>query len=415
MVSSKRRDYLWNTTAGIINAAEAVVMSMIVTRFGLLSDAGILSLAFAIGNVLMTIGVFGVRIFQASDISAQYSFGTYMRLRFATSLLMLLSLVGVIMARGYSGEKAYCIVLIALIYLVEVFENCMWGHFQSVDLLYAGARMFCTRWIVMIIVFTACMVASHDMIRSLCFAAVAGLAVFVFWVIYFRMAGNKLRGLESANGPSSEFDSAGKLTDLCRQVFPLFVGEFCAIFIFNIPKFAIDRYLDDEVQACYGFVAMPMLVISVLNQFIYQPTVVALTEDYRNGELAAFRHRVGRQIGIIIAVTLICASGAFAIGISVLSFLFHTDLAGYRAELVILQFAGGFFALTVYLVFVLTIIRKQKVILAGYIAALITGVAVLFVCVRMFATIGVAGGYLAVMGMLVVYYYLSYVRIMKKV
>ena len=42
------KDYFWNSIAGIINAAEAVVMSMIVMRYGQLSDAGILSLAFAV-------------------------------------------------------------------------------------------------------------------------------------------------------------------------------------------------------------------------------------------------------------------------------------------------------------------------------------------------------------------------------
>ena len=58
---SRKKDYFWNTAAGIINAAEVILMSMIVMRFGKLSDAGILSFAFAAGNVLMSIGAFGGR------------------------------------------------------------------------------------------------------------------------------------------------------------------------------------------------------------------------------------------------------------------------------------------------------------------------------------------------------------------
>ncbi len=53
--------YLWNVAAGLVNAGEAVVLSMVVTHTTGLEDAGILSIAFAVGNLMMTVGKFGVR------------------------------------------------------------------------------------------------------------------------------------------------------------------------------------------------------------------------------------------------------------------------------------------------------------------------------------------------------------------
>lgn len=40
-MGSKRHDYIWNMTDGLISAAEAVIMSMIVTRATILSEAGV--------------------------------------------------------------------------------------------------------------------------------------------------------------------------------------------------------------------------------------------------------------------------------------------------------------------------------------------------------------------------------------
>lgn len=434
MHTSKRRDYAWNTAAGVINAAEAVLMSIIVTRFGKLSDAGVLSIAFALGNVLMTIGIFGVRMFQASDIRRQYSYGMYIKLRFITVGMMTASLATILLATGYEPQKAAAVALIAFIYMVESMESCIWGHYQSYDLLYVGARMFVTRWGAIIISFSVCMIISGDMIKALAVGALAGLAVFVVWVALLRrvrvadaegsQAGAAVGGdLDGSAGAKSDGSGAGKdlnsgggsydpgLKGLIRQVFPLFVAEFCSMFIINIPKFAIDRYLDDSVQACYGFVAMPVFVIGLLNQFIYQPRVVGLTNDHLEGRREEFKRSVRAQIVLVGLITMACVVGAAIIGIPVLSFIYHTDLADYWKELVVLQFGGGFLALSGYLYVILTIIRRQKVILAGYVAALISGIIILFPAVKFAGTMGAAIGYLVLMALLFIYYFVAYVKI----
>lgn len=46
----KGNGYFWNSTAGLLYAGEAVILSIAVTRTSGLADAGILSMAFAIGH-----------------------------------------------------------------------------------------------------------------------------------------------------------------------------------------------------------------------------------------------------------------------------------------------------------------------------------------------------------------------------
>ncbi len=412
MQRSGRKDYIWNTAAGVINAAEVIVMSMIVTRFGLLSDAGILSLAFAVANVLMAVGAFGGRMYQATDIRKQYTFRMYMIHRLFALGLMIMALVGVVLFGGYDGRKLQAIIVITIIYMIEVVENCIWGHFQSMDLLYVGAQMFCTRWLAIFVVFTGYMIAFKDMIGALFAGAAFGTVTFFVWTVYITRP--QRREVFASDKAGEAVKASEWFPDLLKQTFPLFAAGFCSLFINNIPKFAIDRYLNDEIQACYGFVAMPVFVIGLLNQFIYQPMVAGMSTEYLAGNITVFRKKVRKQTVQTAGIMLICVCGAAAIGIPMLSLIYHTDLTSYRTELVILQFAGGFLALSGFFNVVLTIMRKQVFILLGYAAALVLGMVILYVAVKYAGTIGASVGYLIVMILLFIFYFVSYLMIINK-
>ena len=403
MIASRQKDYIWNSVAGIINAAEAVIMSMVVTRLGQLSDAGILSLAFAAGNVLMVIGKFGGRMYQVTDVKGQYSFRMYLTQRFLTLGIMALSLAGLLLYGHYSEEKKNAIILIALIYMVESIEDCVWGQYQMVDRLYVGAQRFSTRWIAILIAFIATMAVTHNMITALLVGGTAGAIVFIIWMIYLWDNGTLKWRRQTRDFNVPIFGAW--IQSLFRQTLPLFFASFCAILLSNIPKFVIDRHLSDEVQACYSFVAMPVFVIGLLNQFIYQPTVVKLTNDYYDGQMEQFRHEVKRQMLFVAGIALMCVFGAGIVGVPALSVLYHTDLSKYWRELVVLQFAGGFLALTGYFTVLLTLMRRQNIIIIGYMGILIIGIPIINGAVEMAGTIGASIGYLLLMVTLFAFYF----------
>lgn len=405
----QRKDYAWNSIAGIINAAEAVIMSMVVTRFGSLEDAGVLSLAFAAGNVLMTVGKYGGRMYQVTDARKQYRFYMYLIQRALTIGLMVISLIGFLLFEGYAVDKRNAIIIITAIYMIESLEDCFWGHYQATNRLYIGAQMFSTRWLAILVVFISAMIMTGDMNKSLLAGGLAGCIVFITWLVLFWKRDNESSSVMPLRDIGRK--SNGWLFILFRQTAPLFLASFCAIFISNIPKFAIDQYMNDEVQACYGFVAMPVFVIGMLNQFIYQPTVVRLTDEYCSGMIDRFRKDVKRQMIIVCGIMAACVIGAGLIGIPVLSIIYHTDLSNYWKELVILQFAGGFLAISGYFTILLTLMRRQRTILIGYVVALVVGIILLNYAVQYAGTVGASVGYLLVMVMLFAFYLVSYMKI----
>ena len=145
------KDYFWNIIAGSINAIEAVVMSAIVVRTNGLAQAGMVNIAFAIGNTLLTVGKFGVRNFQVTDVTGKYSFLTYVKTRVLTSFIMLILLFSYLLYAftylNYNADKIIIMFSIGGIYVVESIEDVLWGHYQLCNKLYIGAKMFCLRWL----------------------------------------------------------------------------------------------------------------------------------------------------------------------------------------------------------------------------------------------------------------------------
>lgn len=407
----KKRDFAWNSLAGMINAFEAVLMLMIITRITGLADAGILTIAFAVGNLVMAIGKFGVRNYQVTDADNSFSFSTYFVFRLLTVFLMALAtggyLVKSFLLGGYSIDKVSAIVAICAIYCLEAIEDVFWGEFQKRGRLDLGAKFFCVRWGSIFLVFSIVVIIS----KNLQVALWAGFFVSALIFLYMSYIAYSKFGFERVSRDDNGGAQGAKIFALLKASFPLFVVAFLTFYLNNSPKYAIDGVMSEEAQACYGFVAMPVFVIGLLNGFIYQPSLVGLSIDW-NDNRDRFLKRVYKQCLILIGISACCVIGAALIGIPVLSVVFGTDLSGYWRELVILQVTGMFLALSGYISVVLTIMRYQKSLMWGYLIVSAVAFAIMNVSVKMAGTVGAAVAYLGCMvllcviyvGMFVVYY-----------
>lgn len=409
-----KQDYIWNTVSGIINAAEAVIMSMIVTRATGLTDAGILSIAFAIGNQLTSVGKFGMRAYQATDVENVFSFSVYLKSRIITTALMLLSTIAYLLygyiRLGYSHDKIGVIFAICMIYAVEAAEDVIWGYYQQRDCLYVGAKMFCYRWIGILVVFPFVLHFTRNMMLTLqiCFLFSVFIFIALLKLTFHFVSGEKLSFSIMRNGSLKEVYRLLKIT------FPLFGIAFLSFYVNNAPKYAIDAYLPDEIQACYGFVAMPVFAIGLVNSFIYQPVLVPMAVEWKQGQISRFSVRIKKQLVMIAVITVVSIAGAYVLGIPFLSFLYNTDLSGYKRELLILLSGGGFLAGSGYLSVILTVMRCQKSLLWPYCLVSLVAFIGLNKIVCEYGTVGAAVYYLFLMMLLCFIYGLLLVYKLKR-
>lgn len=375
-------------------AFQSVIMLMILTRVLGLKEAGIFTIAYADANLFLTIGKYGMRNFQVSDVKKQFSFGEYWFSRVITSVAMVLVSLGYVLyvqyTNGYTIEKSMVIIWMCGFKVIDAVEDIYHGHYQNENRLDMAGKALTMRMSVTIVTFGLCLILLHDLLIALIITTIISaliLMLFISWV-------NDIFPLKKN---AIDWGKIGLLLKVCT---PLFIGSFFSFYIGNAPKYAIDATLTDELQACYGFIAMPVFVIGLLNGFIFNPMLHQMSILWNERKIKEFVRKIIRQAGIIGLITAVCMAGAYFLGIPVLSWLYNTNLSAYKSELLILLLGGGFLGLAGFLNIINTIIRRQKSLMWGY--AVIALIAYLFSerVVAQYEMFGAAMLYMALMGIL---------------
>lgn len=383
-----RDSFVWNMAGSMLLAFQSVIMLMVLTRVLGLADAGIFTIAYANANLFLTIGKYGMRNFQVSDVNGQFTFYEYLMSRiFTVSLMIAVSIIFVLYVgnkNGYSMEKSLIIIWMSLFKVVDAFEDVFHGLYQQRGRLdIAGKAMTLRLGTTILFFLTGLLILKNLLIVLIFITCFTGILLIVFTRWSYKL-------FERAVEKRYSFYNVLGIIKIC---FPLFLGSFLSFYIGNAPKYAIDGVLNDELQACYGFIAMPVFVIGLLNNFVFNPMIYKMSVLWDKGKKNEFLKKFIIQVMIVIGITLVCIVGAYLVGIPILSFLYNTDLSLYKYELLILLLGGGFLALSGLLVTVITIIRFQNSLMFGYIIVSILAYTLSKIAVEQYSIRGAAGLY----------------------
>ncbi len=355
-----KASFIWNMSGSLINAFQSVIMLMILMRTGSLLEAGIYTIACANANLFAMIGRYGMRNFQVSDVKEQFTFTEYRYSRYITSFVMLIVSIAYTVysskTNSYASDKSLCLIWMCLFRLVDSLEDVYHGRYQQKDRLDISGKCMTLRMIITIIIFALSVIILRALLPALIISTITTAFIFIFFT---KLTCTDFKCPEHVPDKKN-------LWLLLKLCFPLFCSSFLSFYIGNAPKYAIDSILNDELQAFYGFIAMPISVIGLLNNFIFNPIVKKMSVIWNEKKIKSFKKLFWLQVAIIFAITAICEIGAYLIGIPVLSIMYNTDLAPYKTELLILLLGGGFLALSSFFVTIITIMRLQKTLLLGY-------------------------------------------------
>ena len=389
----RKASYWWNTIAGLLFTAQSVIMLVVITRVCDVYTAGVFTIAFAVGNLFMNMGMYGMRKFQASDRRHEFTFKEYRNSRAITSLCMIVASGAYIayssVTLSYPPEKTLVIFVMCLFKVVDVVEDVYSGAYQVQDRLDVGQKMVSLRQAVTLTAFVVVIMITADLGISLIIITVFTSVFFAGQVVYIR----KRYGMP-APSPRMEWRKVGSLL---KQCFPLFAAMFLLFYIGSAPKYAIDAMMDDAAQAYYGYISMPVFVVNVLATFVYNPMVTELTDLWQVGHVREFLIRFAKVTGAIAALTAICVIGAWLVGVPVLNILYNTDIAGYLVELLVLVAGGGFLALATLANVGITVIRFQRVLVPLYTLMAVVAFLVSNWTVSLWGVTGASWAYFSVM------------------
>ena len=360
----KKSSYVWNAVNAMLSAAQCPLILMVLNRTNGIEDAGVFSIAFAVASLMLYIGLYGLRRFQASDINEKFSFQEYNGVRFLTCAAMVLASLGYccygMMFNSYSTNKAVIVFLVCLLKLVQAYTDVIHGNMQQKGRLDVATKCSALRYVLEVLSIAVCLVITKDLLMSLI------VSVIVSFVVTFFTSINCGRKYCETFAPSFRKDA---VTKLMIDGFPLFLSLFLNMYISNAPKYAIDAYLTEEIQGIYNLIFMPAFMVMLLSNFIFNPIIKSYAELWLSGskeKLKELKHKMIMQMFFVGGLTVLGLAIAATIGIPVLSLVFHAELAPYKPELCIVMIGGGALGFATYFSTVITIIREQNSMIFCY-------------------------------------------------
>ena len=331
-------EFLWNILGSGFFAVQAALILTVISRKYDIETAGMVTFAYAFAVLIYAVSRWGMRNYQASDLDEKFSF------------------------RNYLGARVIsCLIAI----LIDAFEDVILGRLQQKDIFIAAAKMM----------------AIHQIAVTAMIMLLAWFAIPIQFLFYFADAFAVLMmlGLIWLTRPllSDMHEAISRRTvfTMLKECMPLNIGIALSVYVSNIPKYAIDMYMSEEVQAILGYIMLPVFVVTLVSQFLYQPFIRELAYFWESGQLRRLYKKMLTQIAWILGCTVLVLVGCWVIGLQILSWMYHVNLLDYKMIFTIFLGGGALYALAFYLNVLLTITRCQHSIAIGYLLA--TAVALL--------------------------------------
>ena len=360
------KNFIWNSLGTGINSFNSLFFLIIVTRINGIESAGIFSIAYATATILYTLAMYSGRLCQVTDIENKIKDKDYILNRALTCFIMIFGATCFLLIKQYSGFKTTIFALLAIFKGIEAFSDILYGVMQKNGLLYKSGMSLSLKGFVGIALFLVVDLITKDL-RLACFSVII-INVLVLLVYDYLLITKKL------------IDNSSKLNyqnilSILKSEFFVFFNSFAGIYILNAPKYAIDGFLTEDIQAIYGYIMMPATVMTLFTQFIVMPFLGKLKEMFESKDFEKINKTTFNIKLVVIGFGGFAVLAAFLLGPEVLGLVYGVDLKPYRMNLCVIIASYIFYALSYINLVTLTTIRHTFVQFVVYVISMITAFA----------------------------------------
>lgn len=356
------KNFIWNSLGTGINSFNSLFFLIIVTRVNDIQTAGIFSIAYATATILYTLAMYSGRLCQVTDIKNKIKDKDYIVTRIITCIVMLIGGAGFLAIKQYSGFKTTIFALLAIFKGLEAFSDILYGVMQKNDLLYKSGQSLSLKGFIGIVGFLIVDLITRDL-RLACLAVIlvniAILIVFDYFMISKKLINSEEKIIKE------------NVLSIIKSEFFVFVNSFAGIYILNAPKYAIDNFLTEDIQAIYGYIMMPATVMTLFTQFIVMPFLGKLKDMYEKNELKEIEKVTLKIKLIVIAFGAFAVLAAFLLGPEFLGLIYGLDLTAYRMNLCVIIGSYIFYAISYINLVTLTTIRHTFIQFVIYVISMI--------------------------------------------
>lgn len=381
---SLKENTFWFTAGTLCSSATSVLLMVYVTHLLGVDEAGVYSIAYSIAQLMLTIGWFGTRQFQVSDVEEEYSFSDYFAMKIITSIIALIGGVIYAISLHLNLHKFIISFLYCSFIVCDIFADLFSARFQQEDRLYLSGISYILRIGGYNIIFLVSLFVFRSLFVSISLAFIYSLFELMIFDYPF---------IKNISNFTIHFD-LNKLFNLFKNCFPLFISSFVSTFIVNIPKNAIELNLSSSIQTYYNIIFMPSSIVNMFCMFIFVPMYTQIAKKWHDDDKGSFVKEIKKVFLIAIVFSIIVFIGCILLGIPILQFLYGVSLQGFKTPFLILIGAGCLTSVNSILSYIMTVMRKQQYILYIYIVALVIAQICIQGLITKFGLIGASIDYL---------------------
>lgn len=343
------RNFIWNTIGSTLASFNSLFFLIAITRINGLDDAGIFSITFAIVSVFYVFAQYSGRSCHITDIQEKIKDKDYIVSRIITCTVMMI-LVIIFTISQYDFYKCLIFLFVALWRCLEAFGDVFYGVLQKNDKLDLVGKSLVIKSIMGILLF----VVIDYFTNSLIYACITLPIVSFLTIICYDLPRVK-RFIKKEERATKE-----NIIKIYKNEFFLFASAFLTMYLLNAPKYAIEKYLTNEIQGIYAIVLMPASILPLFSQFMIAPVIRKLTQFYKEHQYSKIKKIKKELTMLIFAFGIFSMIMAYLIGIPVLKWIYRQDLTQYKVSLVLIILAYILYAAGTVEITILTLYRKIK-------------------------------------------------------
>lgn len=399
-----KKNIVWNTIGVLTISSTSLLYTLILTHFCNLKDVGIFSFAFSFACMMITLASFGGRTIHITDSNNNNSNISYIITKYITVLITFLIVLIYITIKSYSITKTTLIIILCLFKFFEEISDVYYGVLQKANYLYKVGIFQTVKSIINIILFTLIIVFSKNIILSSSSILIVNI---LFALIIERHAA------KTANNWKFEIKTK-EIKNILYQNFYVCFFTFLTSYIISSPKYAIDKYLIDDMQAIFNIILMPATFIYLLAGFILSPFMVEISKEIEKKEYDKSKKRVIKIISIILLLGIISLIGCYYCGIPILNIIYGIDLTAYKFGFLIIILGSIMYSISVAISTILIAYRELKI---QTIISLVLSILSYLICNILVKKLSITGGcyaYLIVVSLRALIYIILFLNVIKK-
>lgn len=401
---SLKENTLWYTMGTMCSSATSFLLMIYVTRILGVDEAGVFSISYSVGQLMLSIGWFGTRQFQVSDINEEFKFSDYLSLKIITSIVMMIGCLIYSVFLHFNTYKLLITFLYCLFMICDVFADLFSARFQQVDKLFLSGISY----IIRILGYNLVILVSLLCFKNLIVAIVLAMIYSALELTFF-----DLQLIKRISQIKMEFH-LDKIIQLIKNCFPLFISSFLTTFIVNVPKNAIELNFDSSVQTYYNIIFMPSYIINLFCMFIFVPLYTSIANTWLNSTKNRFVKTIVKLFVFDIVLSVLVFIGCYLLGIPLLELVYGVDLHTVKSSFLILIVAGCFTSMNSILSYIFTVIRRQKFMIYIYLIAIILPQLLVNWLTSNYGIFGASLDYLIGIALITVMFIIGLVLILKK-